>query len=452
MPTPTETRQLTVKLAKLLDNLKLDSVGGSKKRSAEEERPNKHTDRTAWNAHFERKLSEKYNSFSFNLVSLEENSDMKSWGCKGLDIQEIHYEIALRTREIMGVEGKLINASLERISDGTFEADWTALELKRKQELVLEGLYRGACGAPRDNSRIVCPEMTISGLAGDGEYNLIGLVPPALLLRVPRKVHLPSLQLKRLIEHDPTGHGYVKEIFLFTHPYVDYELRCSDRALDIVKAGAYLANLLRNFYILETLHGTFDAYHAVAARRVIPAKCTDRIRTEERRQESRTFRTGFKKSGYSVVESQCNEEAAIALHACAVCKRTDKSRTAFKLCGKCALTRYCSVECQKKDWSDHKKFCGQTRFDPAMFIPTLQGPEVFIGCPAPIEGFVRTPALWRQIRYLSEPDSQTQDYHFDMSATTESRTTSQSTSTPPRTRSIRIMHPPGAQSLHSAAG
>ncbi|KAJ7764218.1 hypothetical protein B0H16DRAFT_1454760 [Mycena metata] len=297
----------------------LDSVGGGKKRSAEEERPNKHTDRAAWNAHFERKLSEKYDSFSFNLVSLEENSDMKSWGCKGLDIQEIHHEIALRTREIMGVEGKLINAALERISGGTFEADWTALELKRKQELVLEGLYRGACGAPRDNSRIVCPEMTISGLAGD-----------------------------------------------------------------------------------ETLHGTFDAYHAVAARRVIPAKCTDRIRTEERRQESRTFKTGFKKSGYSVDESQCNEEAAIALHACAVCKRTDKSRTAFKLCGN---------ECQKEDWSDHKKFCGETRFDPAMFTPTLQGPEVFIGCPAPIEGFVRTPALWRQIRYLSESDSQTQDYH-----------------------------------------
>ena len=26
-------------------------------------------------------------------------------------------------------------------------------------------------------------------------------------------------------------------------------------------------------------------------------------------------------------------------------------------CGKCFLTRYCSTDCQKKDWEHHKKFC-----------------------------------------------------------------------------------------------
>jgi hypothetical protein len=71
---------------------------------------------------------------------------------------------------------------------GTFEADWAALDSKKKEKLALEGLYRGACSAPRDNSRVKCPEMTVGGLAGNGEYNLIRLVRPILF-------HEPALMI-----------------------------------------------------------------------------------------------------------------------------------------------------------------------------------------------------------------------------------------------------------------
>ncbi|KAJ7264655.1 hypothetical protein C8J57DRAFT_1718540 [Mycena rebaudengoi] len=69
------------------------------------------------------------------------------------------------------------------------------------------------------------------------------------------------------------------------------------------------------------------------------------------------------------------------------------------------------------------------RFDPALVTPTSAdvAPPEFIGCPAPIAGFVRSPALWRQIEFLSKPDSHTRDYHFDTG--------------PNRTRSIRIQDP-----------
>jgi hypothetical protein len=46
-----------------------------------------------------------------------------------------------------------------------------------------------------------------------------------------------------------------------------------------------------------------------------------------------------------------------------------------------------------------------------MLTPVVEGPSEFIGCPAVVLDFIRSPALRRQIWRLSEPDSQTQDYH-----------------------------------------
>jgi hypothetical protein len=51
----------------------------------------------------------------------------------------------------------------------------------------------------------------------------------------------------------------VKELFLFTHPFVDHELRRTDGAPDELEAQ-YIAKLLCNFYILETLFGILRAF------------------------------------------------------------------------------------------------------------------------------------------------------------------------------------------------
>ncbi|RDA94293.1 hypothetical protein CP533_0550 [Ophiocordyceps camponoti-saundersi (nom. inval.)] len=42
---------------------------------------------------------------------------------------------------------------------------------------------------------------------------------------------------------------------------------------------------------------------------------------------------------------------------CKICKKGPPEIT-LKKCGKCQETWYCSTECQKKDWKDHKKTCG----------------------------------------------------------------------------------------------
>ncbi|KAJ7633659.1 hypothetical protein DFH06DRAFT_1479568 [Mycena polygramma] len=335
---------------------------------------------------------------------------------------------ALRTREIMRAEGCLVSIALENIVYGTFEVDWArdALDQGVKEEYVLEGLYRGACFAPRDNDRISCPEMTIKGLVGDGEYNLIRM-------------------LKRIIGHDPTGNGRVKSPFLFSHPYAEHELRHTPNASDLLKANLYHNKLCRGFYIVETLIGILKGYNNRPAKTVKPARFLDMLRTKEQAQNRRNYTAHFKKSGYYVDTSQCEEEAAIMVYACYSCHAI-KDRDSFKRCGSCLLVRYCSSECQKKHWPDHKKFCGKTIFDPALVAPSSKAPD-FIGCPAPVDGFVRTPALWRQIEFLG--DSLTRDYHVSALSQYEPHANApfmgiQFETAVGHSRCLRVTEPPGA--------
>ena len=41
---------------------------------------------------------------------------------------------------------------------------------------------------------------------------------------------------------------------------------------------------------------------------------------------------------------------------CNYCKISEKG-CSMKQCGRCKMIRYCSVECQKSDWKQHKKTC-----------------------------------------------------------------------------------------------
>jgi hypothetical protein len=59
--------------------------------------------------------------------------------------------------------------------------------------------------------------------------------------------------------------------------------------------------------------------------------------------------------------TQSSTGANPALVECAVCHRKPGDPgvpATLKLCGGCKVTRYCSTECQRKDWKmGHKEFC-----------------------------------------------------------------------------------------------
>lgn len=48
---------------------------------------------------------------------------------------------------------------------------------------------------------------------------------------------------------------------------------------------------------------------------------------------------------------------AALLHACHACSRQETADTKFAACSRCKCTFYCSRECQRKDWKNHKVEC-----------------------------------------------------------------------------------------------
>ncbi|KAF7358798.1 hypothetical protein MSAN_01219100 [Mycena sanguinolenta] len=127
--------------------------------------------------------------------------------------------------------------------------------------------------------------------------------------------------------------------------------------------------------------------------------------------------------------------AAISYTACQGCL-VKTNRKHLKRCAQCQSVWYCSPA-RGKVGRNTKKACGKTTF--VLPSPRAVAPDEFIGCPVAIPGFVRTPALWRQIWYLSESDSRYSDYHFD------------SPTKPGHTTSLRISHPPGARPIFLVA-
>ena len=51
------------------------------------------------------------------------------------------------------------------------------------------------------------------------------------------------------------------------------------------------------------------------------------------------------------------EKQKLALSNCATCNKVEEAIRQFKSCPRCDSVFYCSRECQKKDWKNHKKLC-----------------------------------------------------------------------------------------------
>ncbi|KAJ7744070.1 hypothetical protein DFH07DRAFT_777224 [Mycena maculata] len=248
--------------------------------------------------------------------------------------RDLNLIIAQRTKELMRGEGVLIAIALENLVYSKFEGEWKVLSVERKEELAL-----GACSVPHDNS-IICPELTIGSLVGGGERFALTLCP-AQAYYGPRS------------DRDRR----VKEVFLFNHSYIYPEYRHSDDAPDLFEAHRYHDHvfLLRTFCIVETLRGIVEAFvHLLSGK----------ARDGDKKARKQQARPEDKKANFDAWPSEEQNP------------------------------RVCVQLMPQEDWPDREKFCGKQHFDPKILAPTPKGLAEFISCPAVVDGFIRTPALW----------------------------------------------------------
>ncbi|KAF7378325.1 hypothetical protein MSAN_00258500 [Mycena sanguinolenta] len=283
----------------------------------------------------------------------------------GADLCNIH--ISGESKILLAQEGVLVGLAIEQLTYNDFEAKWAALDVKEKKRIVLDGIVRAAYIA-REKSRPDCPEMSVLGL------------------------------LKAIHAHDPNPTFRIRSIYLFRHPAVEQEYYpfTTESARDDYRAFGHLRMIERSFFIVQALMGILEAYAGVPAPK-----------------------TSIKEEAEGETMQNCYACGAVP---------SERSTITLKKCSGCKAVWYCSRACQHRDWRVHKKLCGSlsTKFDSGLVTATSNdlAPAEFVGCPAAAPGYVRSPALWRQIWRLSKKDSYDRDYHFD--------------TTPGNTRSIRI--------------
>ena len=86
--------------------------------------------------------------------------------------------------------------------------------------------------------------------------------------------------------------------------------------------------------------------------------CTVQLGTKEQEDVSDETWTGFMQTLKERVLVDENQERDVTT--CATCKKGSSALSGpLKKCSRCEGPRYCSQECQKADWKQHKKVCGK---------------------------------------------------------------------------------------------
>ncbi|KAJ7766194.1 hypothetical protein B0H16DRAFT_387851 [Mycena metata] len=302
--------------------------------------PDKHIDREGWNAYYERGVAAKYACISPKYPMFEDSpSHEKYWKACG-PIADLKQHNDYSGKMLMHEEGILIAVAIENLYDGNFAAEWKGPAADKKKELVVEGVYRAVCAAPRDLTRMTCPELTVKGLSGDGKYSLIKM-------------------LERIIAHDPAGNLRVKTMYLFSNPQVDHEMSFTDKAPDLLKTFIQSLILARNWLIVKTLVGILEAY------RDEPATIHPNVRmgpSRSGRNKTDCIIDKADRQGPYHPSQFNNPPKKEVPPACAGCLTVVADRSALKKCARCQHRWYCSRGCQKKDWPSHKKICGSDSF------------------------------------------------------------------------------------------
>jgi len=183
-------------------------------------RPDIQKNRLAWNESWEKDLAACHsNGAKLLYATLNSQGPLEKHIDEGLNIVQV-------TKAICDLQHDFARRMVESLATDNFEAKWRNLPDARRQELVLEGICRASVIG--EGRRIWCPEITVSGLAGQQGAGFMALVHNLL----PADVHSPSVE--------PT---YV------SHPVMDVVLQ--DAGTDPRKSASVRAVRLERIYFLS---------------------------------------------------------------------------------------------------------------------------------------------------------------------------------------------------------
>ena len=57
------------------------------------------------------------------------------------------------------------------------------------------------------------------------------------------------------------------------------------------------------------------------------------------------------------IDSDDSDDDLSSVHVCSNCKHPSEKGEELKRCSRCHITRYCSIQCQRKDWDFHRFAC-----------------------------------------------------------------------------------------------
>ncbi|KAK0455235.1 uncharacterized protein EV420DRAFT_589446 [Desarmillaria tabescens] len=366
-------------------------------------RPDKDKYRKAWNKSWEDDLLDRYppGQKPPNMISpipperIRFLKDAES-------LPSLQLEKDSRTKEICILQRDLAEAAVTGLSNDNLEERWRSLSQQRREELVLEGLYVTSC-VPNgmETWRTWCPEMTVATLSGTNDRDFIHLL----------KMLLPVDRVKETLGTP----------LLVPNPAFE-ELMMTDDAMLRRMVDRY--RLYRSYFITMAVWSILNAFYG-NREQMQAAKPLYRDKSETTKAFLRQAKEIYKAEGKlpEFSESQKDydrrKETENWENLCWHCNRKEADASAggerFQICSRCKtvgrVVRYCSVECQKKDWKQgfprpHKAICGKDVFEEDKTdesIPETKDTESETGIPPSDPCFKRSPDLLHQISFITKP-------------------------------------------------
>ncbi|KAF8996322.1 hypothetical protein BDQ17DRAFT_947141 [Cyathus striatus] len=233
-----------------------------------------------------------------------------------------------------------------------FNQKWKATTTSERRKHMLEGLVRSTIINPdTEADRVFCSDITLDALdKEDGE---------------------PFIKLVEAYVAPDVSKLMTETVRSYPHPKWGDELKMEhERDKTSMKSLALdMLQSKRDLYICRFIDGTLESFIDVPRRpiQVVETKPRSRKRNKFRKEASEKLKDFERIIGKDIlkeVTKRWMNDRSDTVRACEFCCKLEDPAHLLKRCQRCLSSvqrkiHYCSPDCQRSDWSVHKKICGK---------------------------------------------------------------------------------------------